>query len=833
MRPGWIVEAVLNDWRRVFEAASAMPGALSLDERLSRVCDAIRARYSAAEDMRSYAYPVATFDDYVIFRRSTEGGKSTTWQASFEWTNDGKVNLTSEPIEVTQKWIPVRESAFAESILAGEAGKGEQTIRTEALILGPVLEGTGDAARVTGKAWDVLLIQEGLSKNRNRYQRKVLAEGAPLYENARMFLDHKLPAEIGPMGRSGAEAMGFAQNVRPVVLTLKEGTDAATNPGVLALAARAIVTKAAFREELVTAFEAGNPNFFGLSHDVRAESAVLQLSDGPAYDVTSIKAVESVDWVLKPSAGGRILRHVAGSDTPHPSLQGDAEMLKTLIESLKKAGITVPENCDEATATRLLNEGLARTAAAVVTPPNPAAITESERVEFNARIATLEASNKATARNFAGVMLNNSLLECALPDAFKTRIRKRFMQRIEDAAAAIPTQDEVTAAIKEAVEDVGALAEAGIVMPHVGTTRGITAGDGPKEKIQARLDDFFNPTKPLVSFKEIYVDATGDKNVRGRLTEEVRTRVAESMGVSVQEAMTTASLDQIFGDSIRRKMLADYAASDFANWRQTIAEVVPLTDFRTVRRMRFGGYGNLPIVAQGGPYTALTSPSDEEATYAPAKRGGTEEITLEMIKNDDVGAIRRIPGKLSRAAGQTLHEFVWDLLATNAAIYDSVALAAVGHANLTTSALSAATISALRLLIKQQADMSNSKRIGLAPRYLIVPGELEELAFQLTTSDKVTNSANNDPSFIKKLNLSVIVVEYWTDTNNYWLAASVDQSPMIEIGFLDGQEQPELFVQDNPSAGSMFSNDKISWKIRHIYGGGVMDYRPFAAGIVP
>jgi hypothetical protein len=40
--------------------------------------------------------------------------------------------------------------------------------------------------------------------------------------------------------------------------------------------------------------------------------------------------------------------------------------------------------------------------------------------------------------------------------------------------------------------------------------------------------------------------------------------------------------------------------------------------------MRFGGYGNLPTVGQGAPYTALTSPTDEEATYAPAKRGGTE-----------------------------------------------------------------------------------------------------------------------------------------------------------------------------------------------------------------
>jgi hypothetical protein len=33
--------------------------------------------------------------------------------------------------------------------------------------------------------------------------------------------------------------------------------------------------------------------------------------------------------------------------------------------------------------------------------------------------------------------------------------------------------------------------------------------------------------------------------------------------------------------------------------------------------------------------------------------------------------------------------------------------------------------------------------------------------------------------------------------------------------------------------GSLFTNDVITWKIRHIYGGGVMDFRMFAGGIVP
>ena len=46
--------------------------------------------------------------------------------------------------------------------------------------------------------------------------------------------------------------------------------------------------------------------------------------------------------------------------------------------------------------------------------------------------------------------------------------------------------------------------------------------------------------------------------------------------------------------------------------------------------------------------------------------------------------------------------------------------------------------------------------------------------------------------------------------------------PVIEIGFLDGQQDPELFMQDMPNVGSMFSNDQLTYKIRHIYGGNVL-----------
>ena len=38
--------------------------------------------------------------------------------------------------------------------------------------------------------------------------------------------------------------------------------------------------------------------------------------------------------------------------------------------------------------------------------------------------------------------------------------------------------------------------------------------------------------------------------------------------------------------------------------------------------------------------------------------------------------------------------------------------------------------------------------------------------------------------------------------------------------------------KDNPTSGSMFTHDKLTWKIRHIYGGNVLDYRGMYGAIV-
>ena len=49
----------------------------------------------------------------------------------------------------------------------------------------------------------------------------------------------------------------------------------------------------------------------------------------------------------------------------------------------------------------------------------------------------------------------------------------------------------------------------------------------------------------------------------------------------------------------------------------------------------------------------------------------------------------------------------------------------------------------------------------------------------------------------------------------------------VEVGFVGGQANPVLLIQDMPLYGLNFTQDTISYKVRHEYGGAVVDYRGF------
>lgn len=655
-----------------------------------------------------------------------------------------------------------------------------------------------------GLRWRVCIIKAGLSGNRNYYPDATLREAVPLFAGARVFVKSD-DEHLAGKGKSFRNLIG---RITDPVFVEGRGKDGGQIEGVLELLSSAEDVPA----KLLEAWQRNMAqDLFGFSIDADG----VAKAEKTRRVASKITKVHSVDLIIEPGAGGQIINLI---EALNPEGNPDMKLRDRMIEAVKAAHKgALPEGLDindDAALETAYREALQHTHDDDAKPSGagaPAPVPAVTREDLDQTVRMVEA--RAHARV--------AIAECGLPDIAKQKLRDQFagLQSFTEAQvdAAIQAERDYLAKFTESGR-VSGLGEGGYVVP----------GEDRAQRVQKMLDAFFDPSdRSVQSFKECYIEITGDTRVTGHLKDVNQSRLREAMGGHFREALATTGLTEILGESITRRMLADYAdMGQYDIWRR-IVNIVPISDFRTQRRPRFGGYGDLATVAQNDPYVAMTSPTDEEATYTPAKRGGLETISLEAIKNDDVGFIRMLPVRLSRAAKRTLAKFVLDFIRTNPNIYDGTALFTVGHGNLGSTALSATTLAAGRLAMLKQTELDSGDRIGIGPRSLLVGPDLEEGAVNL-----FRRTTENDKTLIQSLSLDVLPVWYWTDANDWALCADPAEIPTIEVGFMDGQEEPELFVQDNPTQGSLFSNDQITYKIRHIYGGAVADYRGLYKAVV-
>jgi hypothetical protein len=683
--------------------------------------------------------------------------------------------------------------ALVEQHLA-ETSQVEPERSTESVIEripGRLLEAKG-AASDGGRVFKVEIIQAGDSKNGRRYPANVLEAAAPLYEGARAYDHHRTAAELQSSTINGL--VGFYRNVRSTGRGLE---------GDLHLLPSAKHTAEAL-DATVAAQAAGLPPLVGISHDAMTELRAVVTGGKRIQEAVRITKVNSCDVVADPAAGGRATRVLAGGIETDP-LSNEEDGVPVTPEAVLEALSTASDE-------QLAGVGLKRT---------------SESTTEQAR--TVEAGTLSKNEFLATLMVERKVEAAGLPKAMAVQLTEALPGRI--------TESDVDAQIAMLKTALGFVERAGLA-PSV--TAQVTKESVDKKK--EGIDGFFDGNgKGYRSFREMFVDVTGHRGPRTFDEDFNRVMLRECIGGGYDsaiarstESLSSTSFDVLLADSVTRRMVAEYARPDLSTWQLIVSSMPSITDFRTQRIGRIGGYGTLPAVLQGQPYQPLTSPADEEATYAVTKRGGTEDLTLEMIANDDVRAIQKIPFKLGLAAAQTLYRFVWDILPTNAAVtYDSVALFHSSHNNTDANALSQTNLSVGRRRMRTQAAYGDTSDVlSIIPQFIVVPPHLEELAFQLSTSVVAIPATPAGPSDTPNLHQGIkpIIIDYYTDTNDWYLVADPSRCPTIEIGFYRGQREPELFTQSDPNVGSMFNSDSLTYKIRHIYSGTVLDHRGFYRG---
>lgn len=771
-------------------------GKKSFDDLRELVRRAVRTRLSNELDQYCWAYIVDISDTDVVYM--AEGDK--LYQCTWSMTGDD-VTL-GEAVAVERTYAPVMDDGGAtESVTETRAQVDVNGAR--------IIEAKGTDEK-GNRIFRVQVIAYGDSKNGRRYPETVMRTAAPMYEGAKAFNRHRSEAEM----RSGTieGLVGYYRNA--------SAGDSGIEADLHVLPSAAHVAEAF---DAALALETDEP-LIGISHDVYAKFRAVQENGRQIQEATEISSVNSADVVAHPAAGGKATRVVAGGleDTPSGAVSvGENNEEPDVKPTLADVLAALKEATDEDLATA----GFSRATAQSTETEKKA---EETAKPVTPAVKTTEATLEKTS--FLGkLMIQQKVEDAKLPKAVA-----------ESITASLPdqfTESHVDSQIA-GLKSVMAIAERAELVPSAASVE-VTKESFDKKK--DALDAFFakDYAKGYHSYREACLDFTGlrpksfDEDIN-RLIMQETVGSYDSANRRASESLDSTSWAQVLGDSISRRMVAEYAQPSLQSWQAIVSSKVPVNDFRTQRVGRVGGYGTLPVVNQGAPYQPLTSPGDEEATYALTKKGGTEDITLEMIANDDVRQIQNIPSKLGLAAAQTLFRFVWDFLNDNpVTTYDGVALFDAGHANTAAAALNQSNLTAARAAMRNQASYGDaSNLLSLTPKILVVANELEEIAYQLATSAVAVPATAAGPSNTPNIHksLETIVVDYWTSTTKWIAVADPAMCPTIELGFYLGRELPELFTQADPSAGSAFSADKTTYKIRHIYSGTILDHRGMYRG---
>jgi len=150
--------------------------------------------------------------------------------------------------------------------------------------------------------------------------------------------------------------------------------------------------------------------------------------------------------------------------------------------------------------------------------------------------------------------------------------------------------------------------------------------------------------------------------------------------------------------------------------------------------------------------------------------------------DDQYSIINKRPQLLALSAKRTREKHAASVFnnAFSTAVFaggDGFALCANAHTwngtsttqdNLGTAALSSTSLATARLSMRGFTD-DKDNLLTAKGSLLLVPPELEQKAYEITQTPQTPYDANNTLNFIKTQNYKVVVWDYLTDTNNWFL----------------------------------------------------------------
>lgn len=376
---------------------------------------------------------------------------------------------------------------------------------------------------------------------------------------------------------------------------------------------------------------------------------------------------------------------------------------------------------------------------------------------------------------------------------------------------------------------------------------GVTLGqDGRDSTREAMIDGL------LMRSNVVSVDkpAPGAADVRGmslldiakeclrkagmKVPSDSRKLVALAMGQRVGETISnqTSDFPYVLAATAGKSLLAGFelAPSTYQFW----ARVGSVNDFKAATRVKFSSVGKLKLVNEEAKYTDTARTENKETiqigTYA---RRWT--MSRQAVINDDLGAFTNTLFQFGMNARMLPNDLAIAVLTANATMTDTYALFGTEHANNhahtdyrldTLDHAKTSLIYLMNLLAsqKQYVDVSeDAYYLGLRPKVWLVSQTDEIIARQVIYSAADVASTTNGGVLNPFANLGLQVIadqNIKTSSTDYshYLFADPRLAPVVEVAFLQGNQQPYMEEKDQVDA------DGRVWLVRLDCGAAAVDF---------
>jgi len=607
---------------------------------------------------------------------------------------------------------------------------------------------------------DVDIIRPGVA-NGLAFSPELLEAAAPLFHCVPCFIDHALPGENRPGGRSLRDLAGLVMDPR-------------WDPATQAITARLRLTDPRWLP-VIRAF-ADYPQLVGLSADLW-----LHRSDGSARPstVTAIDSVNSVDMVIRPAAGGRFLTTGPITPSEEPMAERTPATDKTRVQLGTDPGTAVRvQTADNTTEPPATNPPEAHP------PAQPATVPLATAIQL-----ALQASNLPEPLHQTVLDTNPMTLDAAL--ATIRRLSDQWAQAT--AQAAVRNLGRVSN-MTEPIDRITLAFE-----------RLMGIGDTPAHHNAPRLS----------GIRELYDILTGDWDRHGLFYPD-RVTFANATTTTMAEVTRNVLNKVMLGAFEARpqwwKPIAtevDLPTTQAPKWITLggFSDLDTVAEGNAYTEKTWDDYAETSAWVKKGNYLGITlemidRDDVQSVAQLPRKLGHAAWRTL----SSTVSALF------------TANSGLGPQLADGEKLFDDLA-----HHNLGSTALASAAWAATVTAMFEQTEYHSAKTLGIRPSFLLVPIELESTAVNLFTTTLEPGLAGNDRA-IANVTHSVITVPEWTDANNWAAAAHPMDLATVMIGYRYGRA-PELFVAADPATGSMFTNDEMRIKVRFLTTVGIGDYR--------